>query len=150
MGKNIISTKEALPKSLRGHMAALAIPAMLAGALWIYPLATSAAPVTSGDLLNRCASSEKSMDGGTLSPDETMDAMWCMGYISGLLDGFSVGDFRVAGAKAVCPPEESLTRSQALKIINQWLRQHPQDKDKNGRRSAILALSKAFPCRVEH
>jgi len=134
MGRKIISTE-------------IAVTLALAGWLALLPPSAGAAPVTGGDLLNRCASSEKSMNGAPLSPDETMDAMWCMGYVSGLLDGFSIGDFRVAGAKAVCPPEESLTRSEALKIINQWLRDHPQDSDKSGRRSAIIALSKAFPCK---
>ncbi|HQR60113.1 MAG TPA: Rap1a/Tai family immunity protein [Methylophilaceae bacterium] len=147
MGKSIIDT-ELAPRTGRPQRAvAVAIPFALAGLLVLCTWSAQAAPVTSGDLLNRCSSSEKSMNGGTLSPDETMDAMWCMGYVSGLLDGFSIGDFRVGGAKAVCPPEESLTRSEALKIINQWLREHPQDKDKNGRRSAIIALSKAYPCK---
>jgi hypothetical protein len=147
MDKSITDTESKQRSNRPRGIATVAVPIALTCLLLFCAWPSQAAPVTSGDLLNRCSSSEKSMNGGTLSPDETMDAMWCMGYVSGLLDGFSIGDFRVAGAKAVCPPEESLTRSEALRIINQWLREHPQDKDKSGRRSAIIALSKAYPCK---
>ena len=46
------------------------------------------AAITGEDLLSRCSASEKSMQGEKLSPDEALDSMWCVGYLSGLLDGF--------------------------------------------------------------
>lgn len=100
------------------------------------------------DLLQRCNAFEKSIDGQPLRPEETLDAMWCMGYVSGLLDGFGVSDYRIGDAIAACPGETTLNRTQAVKIINQWLRQHPDDLEKSGRRNAILAISKAFPCQA--
>lgn len=105
------------------------------------------AAVTGAELLTRCEASEKSMDGGKLTNDEVLDAMWCNGYLSGLLDGFSVGDFKIGDEKAVCPPEEGLTRAQALKIVTRWLREHPDASQKSGRRGALLALANTYPCK---
>lgn len=116
--------------------------------LFLLPGAPAQAAVTGTDLLLRCEASEKSMHGGTpLSPDEMLDSMWCTGYLSGLLDGFSVSDFRVGNERAVCLPEEGLTRVQAMSIIQRWLREHPEELGKSGRRNAVIALSKAFPCK---
>lgn len=87
------------------------------------------------------------MAGEKLAGEEMLDSMWCVGYVSGLLDGFGVSDFRVGEEKMVCPPESGLTRSQALGIITGYLRDHPDDLAKSGRRGALLALSKALPCK---
>lgn len=108
----------------------------------------ASAAMTGQELLNRCTASEKSVDGTEkLTGEEMLDAMWCMGYMSGLLDGFSVGDYKVGDAKVMCAPEEGLTRTQAMKIVNKWLREHPEALPKSGRRGALLALAGAYPCK---
>jgi hypothetical protein len=99
------------------------------------------------DLLARCSASEKSMNGEKLNAEEMLDSMWCVGYLSGLLDGFGVADFKVDNEKMVCPNEGGLTRSQALTTITRFLRDHPEERAKSGRRNALVALSKAFPCK---
>lgn len=104
------------------------------------------AAMSGQELLKRCSAAEKSMKGETLTANETLDSMWCMGYVSGLLDGFSLGDFKVGDAKAVCPPEQGLQRGEALLTIVKWLRENPSDLDKNGRRNAVIALSKTYSC----
>lgn len=105
------------------------------------------AAVSGADLLKRCTAAEKSLQGEKLSSEELLDSTWCAAYISGLLDGFSVSDFRVGEEKMVCPPEAGLTRSEALTIITRRLREYPDDHAMNGRRSALLALAKAMPCK---
>ena len=109
---------------------------------------TASAAVTGQELLDRCSASEKSLDAQEkLSGGEALDAMWCMGYMSGLLDGFSVSDYRVGNAKVMCVPDEGLTRTQALRIVNKWFREHPDALPKSGRRGALLALANAYPCK---
>ncbi|MDR2219444.1 MAG: hypothetical protein LBE24_02565 [Methylobacillus sp.] len=109
---------------------------------------TASAAVTGKELLNRCTAAEKSVDSkDELTSEEALDGMWCMGYMSGLLDGFSVNDYTVGGAKVMCVPEEGLTRTQALRIVNKWFRENPDALSKNGRRGALLALASAYPCK---
>lgn len=108
--------------------------------------AALAAAASGAELLQRCSAYENSLAGKTVSAEDSLDAMWCMGYVSGLLDGFSVSDFRIGEAVAVCPPQSAISRSQALALILDWLRQHPEEHANSGRRSAILALSRAYPC----
>lgn len=111
------------------------------------PPAALAAGASGADLLARCGAYEKSLQEQTLSAEETLDAMWCMGYVSGLLDGFGVSDFRIGEAIAVCPPEAAISRNEALAIILRWLRDNPQEHANSGRRSAIIALARTYPCR---
>lgn len=125
-------------------MRILAIISLAAGLA--FPL-SAVATLTGDDLLARCSASEKSINGEKLSAEEMLDSMWCISYLSGLLDGFGVADFRVNNEKMVCPATEGISRSQALGIITRYLRDHPQDRSKSGRRIALVALSKAFPCR---
>jgi hypothetical protein len=121
---------------------ALALPLLLGVSY------TASAAVTGKELLDRCTASEKSLDGKEkLSGEEALDAMWCMGYMSGLLDGFSVSDYKVGNAKVMCVPDEGLTRTQALRIVNKWFREHPDALPKSGRRGALLALASAYPCK---
>ena len=110
----------------------------------------ASAAVTGQELLDRCTASEKSLDGNQkLSGGEALDAMWCMGYMSGLLDGFSVSDYKVGNAKVMCVPDDGLTRTQALRIVNKWFREHPEALPKSGRRGALLALASAYPCKQQ-
>ena len=121
---------------------ALAIPLLLGASF------AASAAVTGQELLDRCTASEKSLEGKEkLSGGEALDAMWCMGYMSGLLDGFSVSDYRVGNAKVMCVPDEGLTRTQALRIVNKWFREHPDALPKSGRRGALLALANSYPCK---
>lgn len=122
-------------------------PLTLLCALLLATAARDAGAAMSGqELLKRCSAAEKSMQGEPLSANETLDSLWCMGYVSGLLDGFSLGDFKVGDARAVCPPEQGLQRGEALLTIVKWLRAHPEDLARNGRRNAVIALSKAYSC----
>ena len=122
------------------------LPAIGLAALLALPL-PALATLSGADLLARCSASEKSVAGEKLSAAEMLDSMWCVGYLSGLLDGFGVADFRVAGEKMVCPGESGLSRSQALGIITGYLREHPEEQPKSGRRIALVALAKAMPCK---
>lgn len=120
---------------------------LLAGAVISCHFTWAYADTTNGhELLQRCSAYEKSLASPSLNAEETLDAMWCMGYVSGLLDGFGVSDYRIGNAIAACPGDSSITRGEAVKIVTGWLRQHPEDLDKSGRRNAILAIAKAFPC----
>lgn len=114
-------------------------------ALAVAPAAQAA--VSGAELLSRCEAAQKSIEGASLTGTEMLDGMWCMGYMGGLLDGFGVGDFRIGNEKAVCPPDEGLTREQALRSVTRWLRENPDALQKSGRRGAILALSRTYPCR---
>lgn len=105
------------------------------------------AAISGADLLQRCEAAEKSLDGAKLSGEEMLDGMWCMGYMAGLLDGFGISDYRIGNDRAVCPPAEGLTREQALRSVTRWLRENPDAMQKSGRRGAILALARSYPCR---
>jgi hypothetical protein len=64
-----------------------------------------------------------------------------MGYISGLVDGFTVADKNV-----ICIPS-GVTRGQLRDVVLSGIQARAQEPDQEGYAAALLAVAKAFPCR---
>ena len=80
------------------------------------------------DLLAACASPEALQYG------------MCMGYISGLVDGFTVADKSV-----ICIPS-GVTRGQLRDVVLNGMQSRRQELNEEGYAAALLAIAKAFPC----
>ena len=65
----------------------------------------------------------------------------CVGYISGVVDGFLVAD-----RATVCIPA-GLTRGQLRDVVVAGIADSPRDSAQEGYVVTLLALSRAFPCR---
>ncbi|WP_368671159.1 Rap1a/Tai family immunity protein [Cupriavidus sp. IK-TO18] len=104
------------------------------------------AAVTGGDLLRACGATVKQQDGIGISATESAEAIWCIGYISGLLDAIGLAPPKVQGKQALCLPPNGINNEQAIRLIVKWLRENPEGLHQSGRMEAVIALSKAFPC----
>ncbi len=83
---------------------------------------------TGNDLLFACGS------------ENPLEYGMCMGYISGLIDGF-----RVADRTIICLPP-AVTRGQLRDAVVTGMQSLPKERDQEGYAVALLALAKAFPC----
>ena len=75
-----------------------------------------------------------------VSPEALRYGM-CMGYISGLVDGFTVAD------KTVICIASGVTRGQLRDVVLNGIQSSPQGRNEEGYAVALLAIAKAFPCR---
>ena len=97
-------------------------------------------------LLQACDAAIKQSDGGELSQQESLAALYCASYISGFLDAMSLTAFSTKGQKNVCTPDQGIANDQAARILVKYLRENPEILHKSARTSLYVALAKAFPC----
>jgi predicted RecA/RadA family phage recombinase len=95
--------------------------------------AIAAAPrdglATGNDLLAACTS------------PKPLEYGMCMGYISGVVDGFLVGD-----RTSVCIPA-GVTRGQMRDVVLSGIAANPKERTQEAYAGTLLALSRHYPCR---
>lgn len=98
-------------------------------------------------LLKACGATLRQADGGQLSEEDSIESIFCIGYVSGFLDGMSLTATLTGGRPNVCLPERGITNDQAIRILVKYLRENPETLHKSGRMSLYISLGKAFPCK---
>ena len=96
--------------------------------------------------LQACSAAVKQSDGGQLSEQEGLGALYCGSYVGGFLDAMSITTTLAKGKQFVCTPERGITNDQAARILVKYLRDNPEKLHQSGRMSLYVALANAFPC----
>jgi Rap1a immunity proteins len=76
-----------------------------------------------------------------LSDEEYAHSLVCLFYVSGVLDGFQIGD----SATKVCVPSGASLGELAL-VVSKYLDQHPEKLHNQPQYLVIDALHTSFPC----
>ena len=97
--------------------------------------------------LRACNAEVKQRDGLNISEEESIEALWCVSYVSGFLDALAVSELMAPVRKAICLPQRGITTDQAARILVKYLRDNPEKLHQSGRISLFVALAKVFPCR---
>jgi hypothetical protein len=87
----------------------------------------------------------KQADGGDLTAEETVQSVWCVGYVSGILDGLAIMRWK-GGTTPVCLPTDGVENEQAVRIVVKFLRENPKMLHETGRSLVVAALGEAFAC----
>jgi hypothetical protein len=102
-------------------------------------------------LLEQCQSAQRLIDGVPTS--NIVDAGECIGTLQGTVDTLEISRHTFSNDKTkplpplICWPSQAVVpRAQSIRIVVQYLQQHPGDLHMNGSTLAILALADAFPC----
>ena len=96
--------------------------------------------------LQACGATIKQADGGNITADETSASIYCIGYVAGFLDAYSVGTSFSKNEKIICTPKQGITNDQGIRIFVKYLRENPKVLHESGRMSLFVALAKTFPC----
>ena len=76
------------------------------------------------DLLSQCSVAVDFLDKKDLSRDQAFDALRCLHYVAGFLDGYDVASAVEKGKPFLCLPHDS-NISQMVRVVVKWLRDHP-------------------------
>ncbi len=98
------------------------------------------------ELLRSCGAAVRLADGAKLQAEDDARAVWCIGYVSGMLDALAVMNWK-GGSARVCLPANGLENNQAIRIIVKYLREHPEQLHESGRVSVVAAIGGAFLCK---
>ena len=108
---------------------------------------TSQEEGTANELLNQCIPAEKQFDGKALKADEGVGAIYCLGYVTGFLDGATIEATTLYMATGtICLPEAGIAPDQAVRIAVKYLRENPQALHESRRSHLYIAIGRAFPC----
>lgn len=105
-------------------------------------------------LLRECQAAVKSFDGEKLDIRDSLNAAYCVAYVSGILDldamwlAYDKKDAPKNIPLHVCTPEgEGLESGQSVRIIVKWLKANPEKLHWRGETVVVMALRQAFPCK---
>jgi hypothetical protein len=129
--------------ALRGACAATALVACTGAAQ-----THSVAKEPGARLLERCELAQRVLHTGgqgALTAGQYADAQTCLAFVDGFLWGHGWAVWRTNRDMYYCPPEE-LSAAQAIPMIVDYLRAHPERLETDAHVLTFSALSYAFPC----
>lgn len=123
-------------------------------AILTVPSAASAADLKQKDgneLLGACGPVLNSMDGISQNhgAEDSMLAGFCMGYLYGITGVNVLYQVSLPSKDSLffCSPKEGISTAQAVRVVVNYLRAHPEELHKQAMVLTLDALGKAFPCR---
>lgn len=104
-----------------------------------------AAPVTSNDLLSKCAVAVNALDGARLDAGQNSEATECFLYMNGYADALAVSGSTFEGVR-ICLPSQG-TIGQYTRTFVKEAKDHPEMLNKPAAYLVGASLAKNFPCR---
>ena len=83
--------------------------------------------------------------GQRFSPEDYVQASFCLGYLSGFLDMHAICQVTAGHRGLFCLPGGAIS-AQAARVIVKYLQEHAEKLHEDGVTLIILALEEAFPC----
>ena len=121
------------------------LPSLIA-AFFVSLVCPSALAQSGEQVLMRCLPAVKEFENQKVSREETEAARWCIGYVSGMIDGITLMTSHLSTRK-ICFPKEGVNSYQSIKLVTEWLKANPKELGESGRTSVVIALGTAFPCK---
>jgi hypothetical protein len=101
---------------------------------------------TGNDLLPICTAGVELLDKKDLGRDRANDALNCLHYVGGFLDGYGMASVIEKGKPALCLPKNANT-GQVVRILAKWLKDHPERLNESAATCMFAALVDAFVCK---
>src|SRR5262249_9802826 len=105
------------------------------------------------EFLRQCNAAVRQMDGETLSAADQVDAIYCMGYLSGFIDSHTaeIGARRALQettdqAKEIYCLPKAIEVGQLVRIVTKYLKENPKILNKRANVCVVYALVSEFPC----
>ena len=123
---------------------------LIVAGLWMLPLPSpGGAAVRAGgsgvDLLADCRAATAMFAGQPVTPEQTVSASLCTGFVSGMLDMHTIA-IRVQDMTPLFCAPVTLDMHEAVRVVVRYLQAHPNDLPRDGAALTIAALQDAFPC----
>lgn len=114
-------------------------PALLAALALLAPGAAPAQRITGAILLEHCQS--------RLAGRSGFESGLCIGTMAGALEAHDTLSAR--DERLYCMGNKSITNDHAVRIVVQWLKDHPEQLQRSAATAVVFAMRDAFPCAVE-
>jgi hypothetical protein len=91
-------------------------------------------------LYNTCQSAIRMMESAKPDPRELPGGNYCIGYITGFMDGSGTNK------RGACIPE-SVDGEKIIRTYVAYMLKHPEENSYDKRATLLFALTEAYPCR---
>jgi hypothetical protein len=112
---------------------------------------SSSALADGNELLKQCKAAEHYMNGGQFKKDgDQIKVVFCMGIVEGVGSTMALLSNREDALDhkfRVCFPEYGITNRQAVRVVVNYLVNHPKDLHKNEVALLMAAFWDAYPCK---
>jgi hypothetical protein len=78
--------------------------------------------------------------------DQTLNAGYCAGYISGIIDAHTILVGSRRAESQWCLPKQGISAMDAALVVVKWADDHPERLHETARVEIMIALHMAFPC----
>ena len=96
-------------------------------------------------MLPACQAAIELADGKKLSDSRAADAIRCLGYVTGFLDGFGARDNAPGSSAVLCFPE-GVNSFQMVRVVTKWLQDHPARLHEPAWSCVFAAVHEGFAC----
>lgn len=118
---------------------ALALLASLAFLAVMAPGAAQAQRITGAILLEHCQN--------RLAGSGGFESGLCIGTMAGALEAHDTLSAR--DERLYCMGNKSITNDHAVRIVVQWLKEHPDQLQRSAATAVVFAMRDAFPCAAD-
>jgi hypothetical protein len=136
------------PMSMKLTLSICAVSILLCSSLPDCFSQTTISPINEqsdgNSLLSHCQYVERQPE--EMSGNQMTLGIICMTYVAGVSAGFEHGIGKAGVKKAMCMPE-GVHIVQEVRVINAYLREHPEELHKSASMLVLRSLDKAFPCK---
>lgn len=115
--------------------------------LLLIPVTAFGANFTGNDMLECCQYNFK--EPTTLSQDQRLCSITCAYYVMAYVDAIKLYNLINEGRGLpllVCLPEDDLSLLQYIRLVVNWLEEHPKVLHRNANVFVATALIKVYPC----
>lgn len=97
------------------------------------------------ELLSQCQNAEHFMDTGQVR--DTNSIGFCLGMLQGVRNTMTILDQGLSPPMRTCFPSEGIDNGQAVRIVVQYLKRHPEKLHEDEVLLSMLGFRSAFPCK---
>src|SRR5262245_3606926 len=102
---------------VRGGTVRYLLLVVAAAAIFAAAVTAHAQQPDGSKMLRACGASVKQADGGSVTEEEAVLSVYCLGYISGFLDSMALTVGTTSGRQNVCLPQQGISNNQAVRIF---------------------------------
>ena len=116
---------------------------------WAFLLVLLASPAlggTAAEMTVQCDAAMRMVNEKDFRISDIQPGAFCLGYMSGYLDGATTQRFITATNREYCAPDKGVPIEKMIDLLRDYLIEHPNNGGDTVRTALAVSLAKAYPC----
>lgn len=115
-------------------------------AICVILLASPALANTAAELSVQCNAATRLASEKDFRISDVQPAAFCIGYLSGYLDGAATQRFITETGREYCAPDRGIPAETMIQLLNNYLTENPSNGSDSARTAIAVQLAREYPC----